>query len=392
MSNWQKLKLPKCLKKSPKAKKLKKKQFLDSGLFPVISQEKETVNGYWNNKDDVVRLDRPVVIFGDHTQVLKLVDFDFVVGADGVKVLKPKSFLDAGYLYYFLLGNPVKELGYARHYRLLKELEIEFPPLPEQKRIVAILDEAFAGIDAAIANTEKNHANARELFESYLNSVFSKECEKFPKSFLGDVCLFENGDRGKNYPKRSEYRSDGIPWINTGHINNDGTLSLDRMNYISYEKYESLRSGKVKSGDLVYCLRGATLGKTALVEPFNKGAVASSLVIIRPKPFLDNRFLYFFLVSPVGKSFIQVFGNGAAQPNLGAKSVAQYQIPLPKLSVQEELVGKLADVAKESQKLEAIYEKKLEALAELKQSLLQKAFSGELTENVAEKEVDEAVA
>ena len=129
---------------------------------------------------------------------------------------------------------------------------------------------------------------------------------------LDDVCKFENGDRGKNYPNRSEYVDSGIPWINMGHIKPDGTLSMEEMNFITREKFNSLRSGKIQPRDLVYCLRGATLGKTALVDPLNEGAVASSLVIVRPSWFLDSRFLYFFLTSPPGQGLIKGFENGDA--------------------------------------------------------------------------------
>jgi restriction endonuclease S subunit len=151
------------------------------------------------------------------------------------------------------------------------------PPLTEQQRIVGILDEAFAGIATAKANAEKNLQNARELFESHLHSVFTQRGQGWVQTTLGDVCEFENGDRGKNYPNRKEYVESGIPWINTGHIQPDGFLSQSEMNFISKEKYESLRGGKIQPGDLVYCLRGATLGKTALVSPFTVGAVASSV-------------------------------------------------------------------------------------------------------------------
>jgi len=85
---------------------------------------------------------------------------------------------------------------------------------------------------------------------------------------------FENGDRGKNYPNRSEYVEKGIAWINTGHIQPDGSLSVPAMNYITREKYESLGGGKITPNDLLYCLRGATFGKTAFVEPFTEGAIA----------------------------------------------------------------------------------------------------------------------
>jgi type I restriction enzyme S subunit len=249
----------------------------------------------------------------------------------------------------------------------------------EQKRIVAILDEAFEGIDQAIRNTEKNLANARELFRSQLQSVFTNRDGRGIEMTLGDICQFENGDRGKNYPNREEYVELGIPWINTGHIQPDGTLSRTEMNFITREKYETLRSGKIRPGDLVYCLRGATIGKTALVDPLTIGAVASSLVIIRPNSKLDKHFLYYFLISSVGQKQIKLYDNGAAQPNLGAKSVAKYFIYLPNLAEQKVIVKNISSLAVETQKLETIYRQKLAALNELKQSILQKAFTGQLT-------------
>jgi type I restriction enzyme S subunit len=260
----------------------------------------------------------------------------------------------------------------------LRQFAIPVPPLPEQRRIVGILDEAFDAVATAKVNTENNLQNARALFESHLQSVFTQGCEGWVETTLGRVCRFENGDRGKNYPNREEYVESGIPWINTGHIQADGTLSQSEMNFISREKYESLRSGKIQAGDLVYCLRGATLGKTALVDPFTEGAVASSLVIIRPGSLLDRRFLYYFLISPPGQRTIELYQNGAAQPNLGAKSVAKYQLLLPKLEEQRVLVKSIAAIAEATQRLESLYQQKLAALDALRKSLLHQAFSGQL--------------
>lgn len=260
----------------------------------------------------------------------------------------------------------------------LAQTPIPVPPLPEQQRIVAILDEAFAGITSARAHAEQNLQNVRELFESQLQAVFSRRGTGWKETTLGDVCVFENGDRGKNYPNRSEYVEAGVPWINTGHIQPDGTLSEEEMNYITIEKFDSLRSGKIQPGDLVYCLRGATLGKTALVDPLTFGAVASSLVILRPSQSLNNRFLYYFLTSPIGQRQIKTYENGAAQPNLGAKSVAKYAITLPDIAEQKRIVKDLDLLTLETQRLDSLYLRKLAALDELKQSLLHQAFSGQL--------------
>ncbi|MFN7908341.1 MAG: restriction endonuclease subunit S [bacterium] len=262
----------------------------------------------------------------------------------------------------------------------LSDLIIPVPPIEEQKRIVEILDKAFEGIAQAEANTRRNLINARELFDSCLDNIFIEKGDNWIESILSQVCQFENGDRGKNYPNREEYVKSGIPWINTGHIQPDGTLSQSEMNFISREKYETLRGGKIQPGDLVYCLRGATIGKTALVDPLSIGAIASSLVILRPNKSLDSKFLYYFLISSPARKQIKLYDNGAAQPNLGAKSVAKYIIYFPEFSEQKNIVKKLDILAEETKKLETIYQRKLEAIAELKQSILEKAFTGQLSQ------------
>ncbi|EMR48528.1 TPA: restriction endonuclease subunit S [Pseudomonas putida] len=158
---------------------------------------------------------------------------------------------------------------------------------------------------------------------------------------LGEISEFINGDRGKNYPNRSEYVLEGIPWINTGHIEPDGTLSQDSMNFITRDKFESLNGGKIRIGDLVYCLRGATFGKTAIVDPFSEGAIASSLMIIRPFEPCSNRYMYRYLISQIGRDQIFRFDNGSAQPNLSANNVRLYVYPLPPLAEQHRIVSKL---------------------------------------------------
>ena len=339
----------------------------------------------------------------------------------GCKGLVPRKALDHKFLFYYLgsiigllndlgTGATFKELSGGK----LKEVSIPFPALSEQRRIVAILDEAFAGLDAMRANAEKNLQNARELFDRALQSAIEgKLTEKLtdvsradraarvatvreasridaseipftiPNSWrwcrFGSVVEFLNGDRGKNYPNKSEYVSSGLPWINTGHINPDGSLSSSSMNFISRKKFESLGGGKIKPGDLVYCLRGATIGKTAFVEPYTEGAVASSLVIIRPGPAIDRNFAYYFLTSRLGRELIKRFDNGTAQPNLAAGSVAKYVTPLPPLAEQKAIVQMLDSIAGDCQTLQEVYRQKLAAIAELKQSILQKGFSGQLT-------------
>lgn len=172
---------------------------------------------------------------------------------------------------------------------------------------------------------------------------------------LGEVATFINGDRGKNYPSQNDFVKEGIPFINAGHLV-DGSVDFSSMNYISEEKYEKLGSGKIWNGDLLFCLRGS-LGKKAIVENLDKAAIASSLVIIRCIDIF-NRYLYYYLDSPIVEDLIFQSNNGSSQPNLSAKSVASFPIPVPPLSVQSSIVSELDCI-------NGILEKKREQIKEL---------------------------
>lgn len=137
---WERKKFEDCIGKIPKPQQLKTSDYKLEGRFPIVSQESSIISGYTDFEDYVYRVPKPIVVFGDHTRVLKYVDFDFVVGADGVKILVPTNDIVSKYFYYFLIWYNVPSLGYSRHYKLLKEISIPVPPLPIQERIVEELD------------------------------------------------------------------------------------------------------------------------------------------------------------------------------------------------------------------------------------------------------------
>jgi type I restriction enzyme S subunit len=358
MNSWRSLKLPDCIDKSPKFSKIQKKGFLPRGKFPVVSQESGLINGYWDDKKDVVKVDQPLVVFGDHTKILKLIDFDFVVGADGVKLLKPKSFLNAKYFYYYLLGHPVKGLGYARHFRLLKELEVRFPPLPEQKRIVAILDEAFEGIAKVVANTEKNLVNARELFESYLNFVFKKKGGIWDQKKLGDVC--ENLDSKRVPITKSKRKAGEVPYYGASGI----------VDYVADYLFDE---------DLLLVSEdGANLLARTYPIAFSisgKSWVNNHAHVLRFEDFASQKFVEYYLNSISLAPYV----SGMAQPKLNQKALNSIPVPFPEINILTWTVERLDALSGHVNELDSIYQQKLTALAELKQSLLQKAFTGELT-------------
>lgn len=177
----------------------------------------------------------------------------------------------------------------------------------------------------------------------------------FPVVKLGDVCKLINGDRGKNYPSKDALFSEGIPFINAGNLEDDLSIKCSGANYITEERFELLSNGKVKTGDLLFCLRGS-LGKFAIVgKDISQGAIASSLVIIRTTNKIDRNFLKNYLRSALCKKEIERFENGAAQPNLSAKDLKEFEIPLPTLTEQKRIAAIL-------DKVDAIRRKRQQAI------------------------------
>lgn len=200
---------------------------------------------------------------------------------------------------------------------------------------------------------------------------------------LGDIAQAVNGDRGKNYPKREEYVASGIAWINAGHITDDGYLNADKMNYITPNKYDSLRSGKIQRNDLLFCLRGS-FGKVARIEPFCEGAIASSLAIIRLFNTALRAYLFIYLKSPQAANELNKYANGTAQPNLAAKDVLKYLIPLPPLAEQHRIADKVSALFARLDAIDKAYEEYQGLQQAMKSKLLDLAIQGKLTDQRAE--------
>jgi len=167
--------------------------------------------------------------------------------------------------------------------------------------------------------------------------------EDWDISTLESICSFENGDRGANYPSPDSFVVYGIPFINAGHIS-DGRISMQEMDFITQDSFDRLRSGKFKPGDILFCLRGS-LGKYGVVPPgFGNGAIASSLVIVRPVDRkISREYIEWYFASEYCVQMIREWAGGAAQPNLGAQDLHRFIIPLPPLPEQRLIAEALSD-------------------------------------------------
>ena len=311
--------------------------------------------------------------------------------------------------------------------KVLQESLLPLPSQSEQQRIVARIESLFAKLDAAKAKVQavldahetRKAALLDEAFrgkltetldetstaEDFLDEIYAVKAQlvkekkiKKPKRLpsmtdeekpfeipntwrwvrFGDILRIINGDRGKNYPSKKELHEAGdIPFISALNIQ-DNTIATEHLLYVDEERYNLLRSGKLKKGDLVLCIRGS-LGKNGRY-PFDRGAIASSLVIIRS--YLDNDamsdYISFYLDSLLFKNEMSKYDNGTAQPNLGAGDLSLFAVPLPPLAEQHEIVAILDRLLGREEEVRQSAESVLAAIDGMKQSILARAFRGEL--------------
>jgi type I restriction enzyme S subunit len=308
----------------------------------------------------------------------------------GCKGLVPKNGLQTKFLYYYLgsivdflnslgTGATFKELSGGK----LKDVPVPIPPLQEQKHIVSLLDEAFDGIATAKANTEKNLQNARALFESHLQSVFSQRRDGWVEERLGSVCeikhgfSFDGAEFSNDIPK-------GNPLIITpGNFTEDGKLLFNERNTKRF-------SGKPPAdflfevGDLVVVMTDLSskmkiLGKPAFVETDNvlHNQRIGRFVFLSDR--IQKRFLYYFMMSARFLKNIKGSATGTMVKHTAPRRILSNVIPFPRDKKEQlAVVAKFDALRKETQRLESIYQQKLAALEALKKSLLHQAFSGQL--------------
>lgn len=356
------------------ASKIPRKQFQTEGPFPIVSQESDFINGYWSDENDLNKLAKPLVVFGDHTQIVKYIDFDFVVGADGVKILQPKDDLDARFFAYYLEANPVPSLGYARHFRHMRTLEVPIPPLEEQKRIVAVLDAAFEGLTRAKENAETNLQNARQLFESTLSYLFAQS-EGWNVSALNDHVAFMDY-RGKTPPKRES----GVRLITAKNVKR-GFIQIDPKEFIDEGAYDTwMTRGFPEEGDVLFTTE-APLANVAQLDTSEKVVIGQRLITMKPdRSKIDREFLKFALMSPQMQDEIFSFATGATVLGIKAKLLKIVKFKFPELVGDQQKVASICRTSFEKMnELNKVYSTKLQDIADMRQSLLQKAFAGELT-------------
>jgi type I restriction enzyme S subunit len=312
-------------------------------------------------------------------------DFSFSNFTSVIRI-KNKDDVDFNFLHRYLFfeyisGATEKMQSHSTGIRNLKfddykDIEIPLPPLPEQQRIVSILDKCFAAIAKAKANAEQNLKNAKELFESYLQGVFEKKGEGWEKRKVKEIGNVQTGTT----PKTAEKENYGnfIPFIKPADVDFSGIGDIrydnEGLSEIGLKKGRKMESGSI----LMVCI-GATIGKVGFAE--REVSCNQQINSLTVKKEFEPKFIYYAMTSKEFQEKVLLEGKGAQAtlPIINKSKWENLTISFPKSKTEQQtIVRQLDALLAETQKLEAVYQKKIDDLEELKKSILQKAFAGEL--------------
>ena len=327
-----------------------------------------------------------IAMYGATAGQVGILRFEAATNQAVCGILPNDNFLPE-YLYYvFLLkrdeliakaaGNAQPNISQIK----IKNTVIPTPSLPEQIGIVAILDDAFAGIDAAIANTEKNLANARELFESYLNNVFTQKGDGWVETTIGEEIELLTGYAFKS--KEYTNSANGVPLLRGDNIL-QGYFRWENVKRWPEERLGEFKKFLLAEGDVVLAMDRtwvkAGMKYAKITENLLPCLLLQRVARLRSKDELDADFLFHLMGSKLFTDYVLSIQTGLGVPHISGKQIKSFQFAKPNVADQKSVIEAFNAMAKEIQNLETIYQQKLNALAELKQSILQKAFNGELT-------------
>lgn len=323
--------------------KIEKEKIRPEGDIPVVTQEAgNLIAGYTDNTEPII--DLPLIVFGDHSCTFKYVDFKFVRGADGTQLIKVnEEEILSEFLLYFLHAIQIENSDkYERHFKYLKNVQIPLPPISLQKKIVA---------ECQIIDTEALEAKKQivELQEEITDIVSRVNGDSIK---LGDIYKISSG--GTPSRKKSAYWINGnIPWVTTTEVTNEIITSTNEC--ITKLGLENCSAKIYPINSLIIAMygQGATRGRTAKlgIEACTNQACA---VLYEKKIEVETDFVWYYMQSQYEK--LRSISHGSVRPNLNADDIANYEIPLPSLSEQKDIVSKIGAIESKIASLKLICE------------------------------------
>ncbi|MFZ1568220.1 MAG: restriction endonuclease subunit S [Thiolinea sp.] len=419
---------------STNTKKINTKNCLATGKFPVIDQGQDFIAGFVNDESKVIRSEKPLIIFGDHTRVVKWIDKAFVPGADGTKILITKSFIESRFFYYQLKSINITDKGYARHFKELKESIFLIPPLAEQKEISTLLDNLLAQVDTlktrldAIPNilkrfrqsvlaaavsgklTEEWRVNkihktievrkiSDELFEIGLtHGNFGKKLDRAPtiesdelKSVvkhinnwslvrIGEICkcIVPNRDKPQTF-------SGGYHWLLTHHFHED-SININYKNIekgLSNEEIIKYKAKVIEEKSIIM----TCIGRVGLSAVLKEKAVINQ----QSHAFIPNDYVipeYIAYCIRANKTYFEEKATSTTVSYLNKTACNSLPIPLASIEEQKEIVRRVEELFAFADQIEQRVKSAQQRVNHLTQAILAKAFRGELTAEWREQNPD----
>ena len=438
---------------STRDKQVKTKDCLIKGDYPVVDQGRSLINGFVNDETKVINLNKkPIVIFGDHTRIIKWINFNFVPGADGTKLLMPKEFLIPRFFYYQLKSIDIKDRGYGRHFKILQESNFKVVPLAEQQEIVRQLDLMLAQVEQIKARLDAIPAILKKFRQSVLaDAVSGKLTEEWRKSnphtisietiescrlnkwwlekqkdllskgkkvtekdkakykpaylpesnFYGAIppewslCTIDHlfdvtKLAGFEFTKFVKYHDDyDIPVIKAENVGKNG-FKETQFSKVEKTVVDALPRSSIFGNELLIVFVGAGTGQVGRVPSNRRYFLGPNVALVKPNlcDLINSEFFEYLLRSLSGQDSLLSFAKGAAQPSLSMDQIRHATIVVPPIEEQEVILASIKILFNKASQIESLVNIAQKRVNLLTQSILAKAFSGELTAEWREQHQD----
>ncbi|MDO9764237.1 restriction endonuclease subunit S [Glaesserella parasuis] len=387
---WNKINITKVFTQiSTTGKNIATKDCLSVGKYPVIDQGAEYISGYFNDETKVIPVENKVIVFGDHTRNFKLIDFDFIVGADGVKIFQPAKDIDPDFFYYQCLSLNLPNKGYHRHFRYLKECDFIYPSFSQQQKLA----KKFTALLSQVAEIKQRLEKIPVLLKTYRQSVLARAVNgelsakwREENGVSLESWVYEKAQhicdkvQSGSTPKGNPFEQNGtIPFLKVYNIVNQ-ELNFDYKPQFVTKEQHSQRSITLPN-DVLMNIVGPPLGKVAIVtNQYSEWNINQAITLFRCNPRnLHYKFFYFVLregrfIREIEHDLKGIVG----QINISLSQCRDMIVPVPTLEEQIHITQAVEKHLNFANQLEAQVNAALERVNLMTQAILAKGFRGEL--------------
>jgi type I restriction enzyme S subunit len=358
-------------------KKTKQKDYLPQGELPIIDQGHDLIGGYTDDVSKQISCNLPVIVFGDHTKAVKYINFSFGAGADGIKILEPKEDVKPLYLYYrtIYLTYKIEDKGYARHYQYIEKAEVSIPPISEQERIVARIEELFSELDKAVETLKTTKEQLKVYRQAVYSSVFDKSMPIKPITNYFEITggLTKNSKRN-TFPQKMLYLRVANVYYNK--------LDLTEVKEIGVKESE-IEKSLLQTGDLLFVEGNGSksqIGRVAMWDgSIERCLHQNHLIKGRGNGDMLPKYALFYLISAGGrKQIVDVAKSTSGLYTLSTNKVKNLLVPYCDLEKQRKILAEIESRLSVCDSIEQTVNTALQQAEAMRQSILKQAFEGRL--------------